>query len=124
MLLLENPIQNYAWGSRTAIASLLGATVPSSQPEAELWMGAHPKASSLVLPGREALSRLIEREPAPMLGPALVARFGARLPFLFKVLAAETPLSLQAHPTLEQAQAGFAAEEARGIALDSAVRNY
>ncbi len=124
MLLLENPIQKYAWGSRSAIASLLGATVPSSEPEAELWMGAHAKAPSLVLPGREPLSRLIEREPEQMLGAGLLARYGARLPFLFKVLAAETPLSLQAHPTLEQAQAGFAAEEARGVALDSAVRNY
>ena len=124
MRLLENPIQNYAWGSHTALASLLGATVPSREPEAELWLGAHPKAPSLVLPGREPLSLLIEREPEAMLGSALVARYGARLPFLFKVLAAETPLSLQAHPTLEQAQAGFAAEEAQGVALDSPTRNY
>ncbi|MEI9953554.1 MAG: mannose-6-phosphate isomerase, class I [Pseudomonadota bacterium] len=124
MLLLENPIQNYAWGSRTAIASLLGAAAPSSEPQAELWMGAHDKAPSLVLPEREPLSRLIEREPERMLGAPLIARYGARLPFLLKVLAAETPLSLQAHPTLEQARAGFAAEEARGIALDSPLRNY
>jgi mannose-6-phosphate isomerase len=124
MLLLENPIQNYAWGSHTAIAALLGATTPSPQPEAELWMGAHTRAPSLVLPEREPLSRLIERNPERMLGAASVARFGARLPFLLKVLAAETPLSLQAHPTLAQAQAGFAAEEARGIALDSPERNY
>jgi mannose-6-phosphate isomerase len=124
MLRLENPIQNYAWGSRTAIASLLGKTSPSKQPEAELWMGAHEKAPSLVLPSREPLSRLIEREPEAMLGSALIERYGTRLPFLFKVLAAETPLSLQAHPTLAQAQAGFAAEEARGVALDSPVRNY
>jgi len=124
MLLLENPIQKYAWGSRTAIASLLGASTPSSEPEAELWMGAHEKAPSLVLPGREPLSLLIEREPERLLGAAAIARFGARLPFLFKVLAAETPLSLQAHPTLAQAQKGFAAEQARGVALDSPVRNY
>ncbi|MEI9942341.1 MAG: mannose-6-phosphate isomerase, class I [Pseudomonadota bacterium] len=124
MLLLENPIQNYAWGSHTAIASLLGASTPSSEPEAELWMGAHAKAPSMVLPEREPLTRLIEREPEAMLGAELLARYGARLPFLFKVLAAETPLSLQAHPTLEQAQAGFAAEEAAGVALDSPVRNY
>jgi mannose-6-phosphate isomerase len=124
MLRLANPIQKYAWGSRTAIASLLGATAPSSEPEAELWMGAHPKAPSLILPGREPLSQLIEREPEATLGAPLIARYGARLPFLFKVLAAETPLSLQAHPTLEQAQAGFAAEEAQGVALDSPVRNY
>jgi mannose-6-phosphate isomerase len=67
---------------------------------------------------------LIEREPQATLGPELVARYGARLPVLLKVLAAETPLSLQAHPTLEQARAGFAAEEAQGIALDSPNRNY
>ena len=124
MRLLENPIQKYAWGSHTAIASLLGAKAPSAEPEAEMWMGAHAKAPSLVLPEREPLSRLIERQPEPMLGATCVARFGARLPFLFKVLAAETPLSLQAHPTLAQAQAGFAAEEAQGIALDSPSRNY
>ncbi|HYQ04211.1 MAG TPA: mannose-6-phosphate isomerase, class I [Polyangiaceae bacterium] len=124
MLLLENPIQKYAWGSHAAIASLLGTRVPSSEPEAELWMGAHALAPSLVLPEREPLSRLIERKPERMLGAASIARFGARLPFLLKVLAAETPLSLQAHPTLAQAQAGFADEEARGIALDSPERNY
>ena len=121
---LDNPIQKYAWGSHTAIASLLGAATPSKEPEAELWMGAHAKAPSLVLPGREPLTRLLEREPESMLGPSLVARYGARLPFLLKVLAAETPLSLQAHPTLEQARAGFAAEEAEGVALDSPNRNY
>jgi mannose-6-phosphate isomerase len=103
---------------------LLGAATPSNEPEAELWMGAHAKAPSLVLPERQPLSQLIEREPGRMLGAALSARYGARLPFLFKVLAAETPLSLQAHPTLEQAQAGFAAEEAQGIALDSPLRSY
>jgi len=124
MLLLENPIQNYAWGSHSAIASLLGASTPSSEPEAELWMGAHEQAPSLVLPERKPLSRLIENDPGPMLGPDVSERWGSRLPFLFKVLAAETPLSLQAHPTLEQARAGFADEEARGIALDSPIRNY
>jgi len=124
VLPLENPIQNYAWGSRTALAALRGATVPSSAPEAELWIGAHPNAPSLVLPNREPLSKLIEREPDPTLGPEVKARYGARLPFLLKVLAAEKPLSLQAHPTLEQAQAGFAAEEARGVPLDAPHRNY
>jgi mannose-6-phosphate isomerase len=124
MLRLENPIQNYAWGSHSAIAALLGKSAPSAEPQAELWMGAHPKAPSLVLPTRESLAALIEREPARMLGARLEARFGARLPFLLKVLAAESPLSLQAHPTLEQARAGFDAEQARGIPLDAPQRNY
>ncbi|MET0791801.1 MAG: mannose-6-phosphate isomerase, class I [Polyangiaceae bacterium] len=124
MFLLENPIQNYAWGSHSAISALLGHPSPSSKPEAELWMGAHPKAPSLVLPSRESLVHWIEREPERLLGAQNQARFGARLPYLLKVLAAETPLSLQAHPTLEQARAGFEAEEAAGVALDSPQRNY
>ena len=87
-------------------------------------MGAHPNAPSLVLPSRESLATLIEREPTRLLGAKNQERFGARLPYLLKVLAAETPLSLQAHPTLEQARAGFDAEQAAGVALDSAQRNY
>jgi mannose-6-phosphate isomerase len=124
MLRLQNPIQNYAWGSHSAIARLLGKASPSNEPEAELWLGAHPKAPSLVLPGGESLSALIERDPERMLGASLRARYGARLPFLLKVLAAETPLSLQAHPTTEQAERGFDAEQAAGVPLDSAERNY
>src|SRR5450432_2699770 len=124
MLRLENPIQNYAWGSHSAISRLLRGTAPSEKPEAELWLGAHPKAPSRVLPSGESLATLIEREPGRLLGPSLAARYGARLPFLLKVLAAETPLSLQAHPTLEQARAGFAAEEARGVPVDAPNRNY
>ncbi len=87
-------------------------------------MGAHPNAPSLVLPGRESLVTLLEREPARLLGTRNQARFGTRLPFLLKVLAAETPLSLQAHPTMAQAQAGFDAEEALGVPLSSPQRNY
>ncbi|HWZ87324.1 MAG TPA: mannose-6-phosphate isomerase, class I [Polyangiaceae bacterium] len=124
MLRLENPIQNYAWGSHSAISKLLGSASPSEKPEAELWLGAHPKAPSRVLPSRESLATLIEREPARLLGTELEARYGACLPFLLKVLAAETPLSLQAHPTIAQAQTGFAAEEAARVPLDSAERNY
>ncbi len=124
MLRLENTIQNYAWGSRSAIANLLGGPSPSAEPQAELWMGAHPKAPSLVLPTRESLAALIERDPVPTLGAPLSARFGPRLPFLFKVLAAESPLSLQAHPTLEQARTGFDAEQSRGVPLDAPERNY
>ena len=124
MLRLENPIQNYAWGSHAAISRLLGTVSPSEKPEAELWLGAHPKAPSRVLPSGESLAALIEREPEPLLGAGLTARYGARLPFLLKVLAAETPLSLQAHPTLEQAQRGFDQEEAAHVPLDAPERNY
>jgi len=122
MLLLDNPIQNYAWGSRTSLASLLGRP-PSTQPEAELWIGAHAKAPSALRDGRSLLE-LIRSDPAGTLGPSVVQRFGAELPFLLKVLAVESPLSLQAHPNLEQARAGFEREQAAGIRLDAFERTY
>jgi mannose-6-phosphate isomerase len=123
---LENVIQPYAWGSRTVLAELCGRPTPSPGPEAELWMGAHPSAPSRVVEdGRErSLLDLIALTPEQVLGSRVVSRFGPRLPFLLKVLAAETPLSLQAHPNLEQARAGYAAEEARGVPRDAPQRNY
>jgi mannose-6-phosphate isomerase len=124
--LLQGRIQNYAWGSRTAIAELLGHPTPAGAPEAELWMGAHPTAPSLVLRGGiwRSLQEVIADDPAVELGAPVLARFGPRLPFLLKVLAAETPLSLQAHPDLDQARTGFAAEEAAEVGRDAAHRNY
>lgn len=119
---LEGRIRPYAWGSHVAIARIQGRPAPTEQPEAELWMGAHPASPSLV--GGVPLTSLIERDPVGVLGPAVLDRFGPRLPFLFKVLAAEQPLSLQAHPDAVQAAAGFAAEEAAGIPRDAPERNY
>jgi mannose-6-phosphate isomerase len=122
VLLLDNPIQNYAWGSRTSLAKLLGRP-PSASPEAELWIGAHPKAPSRLSDGRSLLDAIVA-DPHGMLGEAVQARFGTKLPFLLKVLAVEAPLSLQVHPNLEQAARGFAREEARGVPLDAAARMY
>lgn len=122
MLLLDNPIQNYAWGSRTRLAKLLGRP-PSALPEAELWIGAHPKAPSGLSDGRSLLEA-IRADPDGMLGQDLLQRFGAELPFLLKVLAVEAPLSLQAHPNQRQARAGFAREELAGIGLGAAERTY
>ena len=111
---LDNPIQHYAWGSKAALARLQGRP-PASEPEAELWMGAHPQAPSTVtVAGRRVTLDQVER-PAEMLGPA-VERFGSRLPFLLKVLAVAEPLSIQAHPSLAQAAEGFAREQEAGIA--------
>lgn len=121
MDLLECTIQPYAWGSRTAIAELTGRD-PTDRPEAEMWMGAHPLAPSRTA-GVSLLER-IERAPAAELGSEVVARFGPRLPFLLKVLAAAQPLSLQAHPSPEQARAGFEDEERRGVPRDAPHRNY
>jgi mannose-6-phosphate isomerase len=126
ILALKNSIRSYAWGSRFAIADLLGEPSPTAQPQAELWIGAHPDGSSLVIVDHRPmpLCRLITSDPEFWLGAQTVARFGPRLPFLLKVLAAASPLSLQAHPSLEQARRGFAREEARGIPRDARERNY
>ncbi|MFD6897752.1 mannose-6-phosphate isomerase, class I, partial [Rhodococcus sp. NPDC060086] len=112
-----------SWGSRTAIAELTGRPCPTDHPEAELWLGAHPKGPSTLGTGA-LLSDVIDMSPTSALGSKCVDEFGVRLPFLLKVLAAETALSLQAHPTLEQARAGFARENAAGIPIDSPTRNY
>ncbi|MEM8960530.1 MAG: mannose-6-phosphate isomerase, class I [Acidobacteriota bacterium] len=122
---LHAPIQRYAWGSPTAIADLLGKT-PSGEPEAELWMGEHPKAPAEVeIDGMRApLHAVIDRAPESVLGSRVRERFGGRLPFLLKVLAAGQPLSIQAHPDLDQARAGFAREEAAGIARDAPERGF
>jgi mannose-6-phosphate isomerase len=121
LLPLTNTPRDYAWGSRTAIAELLGRQ-PSGGPEAELWLGAHPVSPSRVAnpDGTETtLDRVIEADPAKALG-----RGRTRLPFLLKILAADQPLSLQVHPDTEQARAGFARENAAGLALDAPERNY
>jgi mannose-6-phosphate isomerase len=119
-------VQPYAWGSRTAIAELQGRQVPSPEPEAELWMGAHPSAPSVVErpDGRTTLEAVIAADPAGELGAECVEKFGGRLPFLLKVLAAEKALSIQVHPSRKQAEAGFAEENARGLAAGAAGRNY
>ncbi|MEV6211156.1 mannose-6-phosphate isomerase, class I [Kitasatospora sp. NPDC051914] len=122
---LQNTVRPYAWGSTTAIPALLGEE-PTGEPQAEMWLGAHPGDASRLERGHRptTLDRVIAADPEGELGAAAVARFGPSLPFLLKVLAAGRPLSMQAHPSLEQARAGFAAEEAAGIPLDAPHRNY
>lgn len=119
---MRGAIREYAWGSCTFIPELLGEPSPAERPQAELWLGAHPSAPSVV--GGRPLDELVAADPAGILGSQVVAAFGARLPFLVKVLAAERPLSLQVHPSADQAATGFAREEAAGIRLDDARRAY
>lgn len=124
-LILRNPVRSYAWGSPTVIPELLGIP-PTGEPQAELWIGAHPGAPSTVdLDGvRRTLAELIEKDPEGMLGSVTLGRFGPRLPYLLKILAVDQPLSIQAHPTTEQAEAGFEAEEAAGVPVDAPNRLY
>lgn len=119
---LVNEIRHYAWGSRDFIACLLGRPA-GEEPEAELWLGAHPLGSSAVEDGR-LLKDLIAEDPAHHLGDLVDAEYHARLPFLLKVLAAEHPLSLQAHPSAAQAKAGFAHEEQASRPAADPQRSY
>jgi len=124
--LLKNTVQNYDWGSTKAIPQLLGIQNPAQEPMAELWMGAHPKAPSKVnfegkwLP----LTEIIRKNPQDVLGPEVARKFHNHLPYLFKVLAAAKPLSIQAHPDLKLARAGFECENRQHIPLDAGNRNY
>lgn len=119
---LECPIRAYAWGSRTAIARIQSRPAPTLRPEAELWVGAHPAAPAGL--AGVPLHERIAADPAGTIGQEATARFGARLPFLLKLLAADAPLSLQAHPDQDRAAAGYAAEEKLGIPADAPHRRY
>ncbi|MDZ7278507.1 mannose-6-phosphate isomerase [Pantoea eucrina] len=125
MYKMNNSLQHYAWGSKTALSERFGIPNPTALPIAEVWMGAHPKSSSsITVDGeRRALREVIDEQPTRMLGEAVAARFG-ELPFLFKVLSAAQPLSIQVHPAKAAAEAGFARENAAGIPLDAPERNY
>lgn len=121
MDVITGTVQHYAWGSTTTIPDFLGVA-SDGRPQAELWFGAHPMAPSVV--GSESLPVLIKADPARVIGAASVSRFGPRLPYLLKVLAAAQPLSLQAHPTRAGAEVGFAREEAAGIDRSAPHRLY
>ena len=120
---LKNQIQNYAWGSREILGRMRGVPVPTEQPEAEVWVGAHPAAPSrATVDGAESpLNELIVENPSRFLRPDRTSDW---FPFLFKILAIDAPLSIQVHPPPEQAIAGFEDEQARGIAIDAPYRNY
>ena len=122
---LDSSIRPYAWGSVTAIPELLGQ-VPTGEPAAELWLGAHPDEPSRWRehPDRTGLDELIAADPVGMLGRETSERFGGRLPFMLKLLAADKALSIQVHPTIDRARRGFADEEARGVPRDAPERNY
>ncbi|MHC6177774.1 mannose-6-phosphate isomerase, class I [Glutamicibacter sp. X7] len=117
-LRISNTPRDYAWGSKVAIADFLGLE-PSGAPEAELWLGAHPSNPARIdEEGYSDLAEFIACESESALGQQ------ERLPYLMKILAADTALSLQVHPTTEQAQVGFDRENAAGIPLDAPHRNY
>ena len=121
MQLITGTVQPYPWGSTTAIPEFLGQAA-DGRPQAEYWLGAHAAAPSRV--GEEFLTSLISADPVGVLGSGLVDQFGPKLPYLLKVLAADQPLSLQAHPSRVEADAGYAAENRAGIGLDDPRRVF
>ena len=123
---MHNGVQNYAWGSKDALTKLYGIKDAEGRPMAELWMGAHPKCSSQIENSRGenlSLRDQISAGLSAQLGEKVAKRFG-ELPFLFKVLCADQPLSIQVHPSKSAAEIGYAKENAAGIPLDAAERNY
>jgi mannose-6-phosphate isomerase len=127
---LRGVVQHYDWGGHNFIPDLLGIENATRKPYAELWIGAHAKAPSIVElesgpePFDVPLDEFIARAPEAILGQAASARFNSRLPYLFKILDVHKMLSIQAHPTLAQAKDGFARENAEGVPIDAGSRNY
>ena len=122
---LQGKMQHYAWGGYEFIPQLLGFENAVHKPCAEYWMGAHPSASGKLetedglLPWYD----LIQQEPVEHLGEKVYEQFG-ELPYLLKVLDVREMLSIQVHPTKEEAKKGFQREEASGVAINAAHRNY
>ena len=122
---MDNVIQNFAWGSKSSFSQLFGTDNIGNEPQAEMWMGAHPNGCSKVKNGDSTvlLSRLIESHKEEFLSTQINEKFG-ELPYLFKVLAAENALSVQVHPSKEEAEFGFHKEEQAQVPLTAHHRNY
>ena len=122
---------NYAWGSPDRVERLFNISNPDGNPVAELWYGAHERGPSCIVQDSNAggdqyqdLRQLLKAQPATLMGEAAFHRYGSELPFLFKILSAEKGLSIQAHPSKEQAEAGFARENVQGVDVQAGNRNY
>ena len=120
---LQNTTQAYHWGHPKAMEKLFSIANPEQLPQAEMWMGAHDKAPSFIQ-RPQAMNAFISENPEQVLGAEINARFCGKLPFLLKLLSAEKPLSIQAHPNKQEAERGFARENALGIPLTASQRNY
>lgn len=120
---LDNVIQNYAWGSIDSLSTLFGVDNPNGEPQAELWMGTHPNGCSRLKALDISLSDYLNKHSVSALGQYTATRYG-ELPYLLKVLAARTPLSIQVHPNKRNSELGFEHENQLGIELTASNRNY
>lgn len=117
--------RHYDWGGKTFLPKLMGLENVNHLPYAEYWMGTHALAASTIetIDGEKNLAQLIQDNPTEWLGKEVAAKFKG-LPYLYKILDVQHMLSIQVHPSKENAIIGFKAEEAKGISMDAANRNY
>ena len=122
---LQGIHRHYEWGGSAFIPQLMQLDNTNGKPFAEYWMGAHPSASALVATseGQKALDQMIQENKAHFLGTNIADQFGT-LPYLFKILDVEKMLSIQVHPSKENAEKGFLKEQLEGVPIDAAHRNY
>ena len=117
--------RHYEWGGQSFIPQLMHVDNTIGKPFAEYWMGAHPSAPAMVATaeGAKALDQMIQENKLEFLGASIADRFGS-LPYLFKILDVKKMLSIQVHPSKENAEKGFLKEQLAGIAIDAPHRNY
>lgn len=122
---LKGKVQHYAWGGKSFIPTLVNFNNSENKTCAEYWMGAHPSASSVILSDDQELilTEVIKSNPSLVLTDKIFNYFG-ELPYLYKILDVNEMLSIQVHPTKEEAVKGFEREEAEGIAINAPNRNY
>lgn len=125
MFELQGKIQHYAWGGKVFIPSFLGISNAEDRPFAEFWMGVHPSAPSIVATenGPQSLPVLISSAPEKFLGQHTLSRF-SELPYLLKILDVREMLSIQVHPSKDEAKKGFERENKEGVPLSAPHRNY
>ncbi len=119
---LKNVIQPYAWGTTDFIPQLLKYSNDNATPQAELWMGTHANGMSQDEKTGQNLIKILQQNPQFYCNRDSIDTTG--LPFLFKVLSAASPLSVQVHPTIAQAQAGYSRENEANIPVNAPTRNY
>ena len=117
--------RHYEWGGKSFIPQLMHIDNAIGKPFAEYWMGTHPSAPAMVetREGAIALDKMILENTVQFLGAKTADRFGS-LPYLFKILDVENMLSIQVHPSKENAEKGFLKEQLAGIPIDAPNRNY
>ncbi|MCL2793026.1 MAG: mannose-6-phosphate isomerase, class I [Spirochaetaceae bacterium] len=120
-------LKDYDWGSLSGIQNIIKRDDLKGNPLAELWMGSHKNGDGLVSVSNDKkinLSEFIKTDCNAILGKPVSKKYSAELPFLFKILAAEKPLSIQVHPSKKEAEKGFDNEEKEKIDISAYNRTY